>query len=312
MATVQEQLLYIFFSFSLLVTILYAPTIVRSLVLFGLSYICYIWSCVYLQDMHIYLAAAWNARHFPQLSETCANIVNITVSERHKPWYEQWLRCSGELWGLEIWRSYRDYTSPHFLLLYIVVFLFIYLVMRRLLNNTFDNQPPAIDDSPAAPGAYHTFSHSYVAKLEAALSSRIAELTSELKMSKQRERETCAGSLICRVLQKAVHEKEVSKLKHANKAEQRQFWELKSPTSPSRLSPATFLLKAPTQAGKTVPPSNTARKLTVKFAASTRCGSQEDAKKSAPQKDSKGATAGRTALKAEASSVSNTSRDAAE
>lgn len=315
MATVQEQLLYIFFSFSLLVTILYAPTIVRLLVLFGLSYICYIWSCVYLQDMHIYLAAAWNARHLPQLSETCANIVNITVSERHKPWYEQWLRCSGELWGLETWRSYRDYTSPHFLLLYIVVFLFIYLVIkygRRLLNDTFDNQPPTIDDSPAAPGAYHTFSRSYVAQLEAALSSRIAELTSELKTSKQRERETRAGSLICRVLQKAVHEKEVSKLKHANKAEQRQFWELKGPTSPSRLSPATFLFKAPTQAGKTAPPSNTARKLTVKFAASTRCDSQEDAKKSALQKDSKGATAGRAALKAEASSVSNTSRDAAE
>jgi len=308
MATVQEQLLYIFFSFSLLVTILYAPTIVRLLVLLGLSYICYIWSCVYLQDMHIYLAAAWNARHVPQLSETCANIVSITVPERHKPWYEQWLRCSGELWGLETWRSYRDYTLPHFLLLYIVVFLFIYLVIkygRRLLNDTFDNQPPAIDDSPAAPGAYHTFSLPYVAKLEAALSSRIAELTCELKASKQRERETRAGSLISRVLQKAVHEKEVSKLKHAH-------WELKSLASQSRLSPTTFLLKAPTQAGKTAPSSNTARKLTVKFAASTRCDPQEDAKKPAPQKDSKGATAGRAALKIEASSMSNTSRDAAE
>src|SRR3954451_3530750 len=98
MAAVQEQLLYISFSFSLLVTILYAPTIVRLLVLFGLSYICYIWSCVYLQDVHIYLTAVWNARHFPQLSETCANIVTTKVPERHKPWYEQWLHCSGELW----------------------------------------------------------------------------------------------------------------------------------------------------------------------------------------------------------------------
>jgi hypothetical protein len=315
MAAVQEQLLFISFSFSLLVTILYAPTIVRLLVLFGLSYICYIWSCVYLQDVHIYLTAAWNARHFPQLSETCANIVNIKVPERHKPWYEQWLHCSGELWGQETWRSYRDYTSPHFLLLYIAVFLFIYLVIkcgRRRLNDTFDNQPPAIDDSPAAPGAYHTFSHSYVANLEAALSSRIAELTSELETSKQRERENRAGSLICRVLKKALHEKEVSKLKRPNKAEQRQFWELKSPASHSRLWPATSLLKAPTQAGKPAVPSNTARKLTVKSAASTRCDSQEDAEKPALQKNSQGAKEGRASSKAEASSASNTSRDTAE
>lgn len=85
MATVQEQLFSIFFSFSLLVTILYAPTIVRLLALFGLSYMCYAWSCVYLPHVHIYMAAARNARHFPQFSESCANIVSIKVPERHKP-----------------------------------------------------------------------------------------------------------------------------------------------------------------------------------------------------------------------------------
>jgi hypothetical protein len=65
-----------------------------------------------------------------------------------------------------------------------MAFLFTYFVIkcgRHLPTDSFDNQPPAVDASPAAPDAYHTFSFSYVAKLEMNLSSRIAELTSELE-----------------------------------------------------------------------------------------------------------------------------------
>jgi hypothetical protein len=65
-----------------------------------------------------------------------------------------------------------------------MAFLSTYFVIkcgRHLLTDPFDNQPPAVDASPAASDAYHTLSFSYVAKLEMNLSSRIAELTSELE-----------------------------------------------------------------------------------------------------------------------------------
>ena len=191
MATPQELLVFVFFGFSFLATMLYANPVVRSLVVFGLSYTCYIWSCEYLQDPYIYLTAARNARHLNQLSGTCANIVYLRVPEWQYSWYEQYQHCMGELWGLETWRIYRDYSSPHFLLLYIMVFLCIYHVVKyggRWLKILLKNQPPCddgavfSDDFLAIPSACHDlFSPSSVLKVNSKLenaqnNSAVAEL----------------------------------------------------------------------------------------------------------------------------------------
>jgi hypothetical protein len=131
MATPQEQLVFILFSFSILLIMYSAPKMVKVLAVFGLSYSCYIWSREYLHEMHIYLMAAWNARHLNRLSETCRDTIGITTTTRHYPWYEQYLHCSGELRGIEVWRTYRHYTAPHYLLMYIMLLLFIYCIIKQ-------------------------------------------------------------------------------------------------------------------------------------------------------------------------------------
>jgi hypothetical protein len=169
MAMLEEQLLFVLFIFAFLVVMRSVPRIIQFLALFGLSYACYLWSWEYLQKIYIYLMAAWNARHLSQLSETCRNVVNIRVPERHYPWYEQYLQCTGEFWGVEAWRTYHDYTSPHYLLLYLTVFLFIQYIIKQggnLLNAIFDSQLPSVDDLdfcsglPPLPGSCHMFSNS--------------------------------------------------------------------------------------------------------------------------------------------------------
>lgn len=99
------------------------------------------------------------------------------------------LHCSGELWDLETWRLYHDYTSLHFLLLYIMVLLFTYFVIkcgRRLPNDAFNNQPPAVDASPAAPGAYRTFSSSASnTSRDTIEKSTLINMVHQLKMANQ-------------------------------------------------------------------------------------------------------------------------------
>lgn len=255
-ATVREQLLWVSFSFSMLAIMHSAPKIIKLLAIFGISYTCYIWCCEYLQNMHIYLMAAWNARHLPQLSETCKNVMYIRVPERHYSWYEQYLHCAGKLWGIEEWRTYRHFTSLHYLTMYSLNFLFIYYVTKQgewILNNFIDSHPPSIDESefsddlPLLPGAYYMYSHSYIASLKATTLSRIVGLTAELEASKQREKKGRAGCLICRVMQKAVHRMEISKLKDELKAEKGKIWALKSPPPFLRMSPAACLFKLPVQ-----------------------------------------------------------------
>jgi hypothetical protein len=161
--------------------------------------------------------------------------VNIRVPERRYSWYEQYLHCAGELWGIGAWRTYRNYTSSHYLTLYGLIFLFIYCVIKQgecMLNNFNNSHAPSVDQPefsdglPPLPGAYHMYSCSYIANLKATMSSRIAELTAELEASKEREKEARAGFLIYRVLQKAVHRMEVSKLKDELKAEKGKIWAL--------------------------------------------------------------------------------------
>ena len=230
----------------------------RLLIAVGISYSCYMWTCESLPDGLIFVKAAWNAQHLHELSENCEDLARPgNVPERWWPWYDAWLRCSGGRWGLEMWRIYRDYTSPHFLLIYIILFICAYLTImyiRRLLvylggllDDVSDNEPPAIDDLPAPPGGYKMFSYSHVAMVEATASSRIEQLINEVEASKQREKEASAGALIRRVLLKAVHVKETSKLKNQLRAEKRQIWELTSPASSSRVSPAASVFGIPTQ-----------------------------------------------------------------
>lgn len=79
-----------------------------------------------------------------------------------------------------MWSSYRDHTSPHYLLFYIAIFLFAYLVIIkrewRWLDDVFDIQPAVSDDTVlpkdalSLPGSYHTlFSLSYVTNINAEL-----------------------------------------------------------------------------------------------------------------------------------------------
>ena len=107
-----------------------------------------------------------------------------------------------------------------------MAFLSTYFVIkcgRHLPTDSFDNQPPAVDASPAAPDAYHTFSFSYVAKLEMNLSSRIAELTSELETERNARRKSCWIFYVQGPAKSNAPKESVSKLKCANKAGQRQF-----------------------------------------------------------------------------------------
>src|SRR2546430_1301767 len=142
MATLQEQIFLAILVFSFLLALLHAPRAAQLLVLLGLSYTGYIWSYEYLHDMEIFVRAIWDARHLHQLSETCRDAAGTILTERHYPWLEQDLYCAGELRGLEMWSSYRAYTSPHYLLFSTTICLFIYHVILKLgsrwLNGIFD------------------------------------------------------------------------------------------------------------------------------------------------------------------------------
>ena len=323
-------------------TIFNADNVSRLLIAVGISYSCYMWICESLPDRLIFLKAAWNAQHLHALSETCEDLARPgNVPERWWPWYEAWLQCSGDRWGLEMWRTYRDYTSPHFLLLYIMLFICAYFTIRSgrrllvylgsLFDEATDNEPPAIDDLPAPPGGYKMFSYSHVAMVEATASSRIEQLTNEVEASKQREKETRAGALIRRVLLKAVHVKETSKLKNQLRAEKRQIWELKSPASSSRVSPAASLFGIPSQDNTrtkkledelatanekikdleaAATSSTTSRKVTVKLAPPPKSNAAEAAENAKLRKDLDEANKAIKALETAASSSSNSENKA--
>jgi predicted nucleic acid-binding Zn-ribbon protein len=99
---------------------------------------------------------------------------------------------------------------------------------------------------------------------------------------------------------------QISKLENDLKAERGKIWTIKSPTSSFRVSPAASLLKPPSQdatlamnlqaeldAAKqeiedlknTASSAKASRKLTVKFAASTKCDAEEDARRTALMND---------------------------
>lgn len=161
--------------------------------------------------MLIHLKAALDARHLLQLSSTCTYVMNIRGAERDYSWHERYLHCTGELRGLEIWRAYREYTLPHYLALYITIFLFVYVVIIRQgggwLKNLFDNQPTIddnaalSDDTLALPGAYHTlFPLSYVAKLK-----------TEIEKAREDVKEAWNGVVVAGEMQEAEFEAELRK-----------------------------------------------------------------------------------------------------
>ena len=182
--------------FFCLMTILNAPRIVSWPITFSLSYSCYITICPYVPDARIFLKAAWDVRHLYQLSEFCNNFGDVRIEpERRSPWYESWVRCRGERWALEKWRTYRDYTSPHFLLLYIGVLVLLYFAVKhggpRLLsalnNLPLDvNEVALSDNTLALPGAFNNlFPLDHVTKLH-----------EELDKTKEKLKNTCDTAVV--------------------------------------------------------------------------------------------------------------------